>query len=99
MDVYGDTKDKAWVPDANEIVTGFNGLLEANTNQGDLDSFVDKDWNEGVIMGFVNTLDPVKTHQTVKDIQQFFKDHENKKGFNLVDWGYKSGTTWLRSDL
>ncbi len=91
MDVYGDPEDPEFVPNANEVVTGFNGLLEANTNQGDLDSFVDKGWNEGVIMGFVNTMDPVKTHQTVKDIQQFFKDHENDKGFNLVDWGYKSG--------
>ncbi len=26
---------------------------------GDVD---DKDWNEGVIMGFVNTMDPVNTH-------------------------------------
>ncbi|MDC0904044.1 MMPL family transporter [Candidatus Thioglobus sp.] len=95
MDVYGDEEDPTWVPDANEIVTGFNGLLEANTNAGDLDSFVAKGWNEGVIMGFVNTMDPVKTHQTVKDIQQFFKDNENEKGFNLVEWGYKSGDTIL----
>ncbi len=91
MQVYGDKDDPEWVPDANDIVTGFNGLLEANTNQGDLDSFVARDWNEGVIMGFVNTMDPVKTHQTVKDIQQFFKDNENQPGFNLVNWGYKSG--------
>ncbi len=91
MDVYGDADDPKWVPNANEVVTGFNGLLEANTNQGDLDSFVAKDWNEGVIMGFVNTMDPVKTHQTVKDIQQFFKENENQPGFNLVNWGYKSG--------
>jgi len=95
MDVYGDPEDPEWIPDANEIVTGFNGLLEANTNAGDLDSFVAKGWNEGVIMGFVNTMDPVKTHQTVKDIQQFFKEHENEKGFDLVDWGYKSGDTIL----
>jgi len=95
MDVYGDPDDPEWVPNANEVVTGFNGLLEANTNAGDLDSFVAKGWNEGVIMGFVNTMDPVKTHQTVKDIQQFFKDHENEKGFDLVTWGYKSGDTIL----
>ncbi len=91
MDVYGDPQDKTWVPDANEIVTGFNGLLEANTSQGDLESFVAKDWNEGVIMGFVNTMDPVKTHQTVADIQKFFADNKNQLGFNLVNWGYKSG--------
>ncbi|MDC9726825.1 MAG: MMPL family transporter [Candidatus Thioglobus sp.] len=91
MDVYGDPEDPEWVPDANEIVTGFNGLLEANTNAGDLDSFVAKGWNEGVIMGFVNTMDPVKTHQTVKDIQQWFKDNKDEPGFDLVTWGFKSG--------
>jgi len=91
LDVYGDPEDPQWVPDANEIVTGFNGLLEANTSQGDLESFVAKDWNEGVIMGFVNTMDPVKTHQTVKDIQDFFKKHENDPGFKDVTWGFKSG--------
>jgi predicted RND superfamily exporter protein len=42
-------------------------------------------------MGFVNTMDPVKTHQVVKDIQKWFKDHEDKKGYNLVTWGFKSG--------
>lgn len=93
MDVYGDQEDPAWIPNANEVVTSFNGLLEANTNAGDLESFVHKDWNEGVIMGFVNTMDPVKTHQTVKDIQAFFKKHENETGFNLVKWGYQSGDT------
>ncbi len=91
MAVYGDAEDPDFVPNANEIVAGFNGLLEANTNQGDLDSFVAKDWNEGVIMGFVNTMDPVKTHQTVKDIQAFFEQNKDQPGFNLVTWGYKSG--------
>jgi predicted RND superfamily exporter protein len=91
MDRYGDAEDKDWTPNADEVVVGFNGLLEANTSQGDLDSFVAKDWNEGVIMGFVNTMDPVKTHQTVKDIQAFFEENKNKAGFNLVNWGYKSG--------
>jgi len=91
MDVYGDEEDPEWIPNGDEIVTGFNGLLEANTSAGDLDSFVAKDYNEGLIMGFVNTMDPVKTHQTVKDIQKFFKDNENEPGFNLVTWGFKSG--------
>jgi hypothetical protein len=91
MDVYGDADDPEWVPNANEVVTGFNGLLEANTNAGDLDSFVAKSWNEGVIMGFVNTMDPVKTHQTVKDIQKWFEDNKDEPGFDLVTWGFKSG--------
>ncbi len=91
LDVYGDPEDPTFVPNANQIVTAFNGLLEANTSQGDLASFVSSDWNEGMIMGFVNTMDPVKTHQTVKDIQDFFKANKNEVGFNLVNWGYKSG--------
>jgi predicted RND superfamily exporter protein len=91
MDVYGDPEDPNWVPNANNVVSGFNGLLEANTNAGDLDAFVAKDWNEGVIMGFVNTMDPVKTHQTVKDIQQWFEDNKGEPGFDLVTWGFKSG--------
>lgn len=91
MDVYGDVEDPEWIPNANEIVTSFNGLLEANTNAGDLDAFVAKSWNEGVIMGFVNTMDPVKTHQTVKDIQQWFEDNKGEPGFDLVTWGFKSG--------
>lgn len=90
MDVYGDVEDKEWIPNANEIVSSFNGLLAANTNAGDLDSFVAKDWNEGVIMGFVNTMNPVKTHQTVKDIQAFFERNQDEPGFNLVNWGYRS---------
>ncbi|MBT3446344.1 MAG: MMPL family transporter, partial [Candidatus Thioglobus sp.] len=53
--------------------------------------FVAKGWNEGVIMGFVNTMDPVKTHQTVKDIQQWFIDNKDEPGFDLVTWGFKSG--------
>ncbi|QKQ24097.1 hypothetical protein HUE58_02780 [Candidatus Ruthia endofausta] len=42
-------------------------------------------------MGFVNTMDPVKTHQTVKDIQQWFEDNKDELGFDLVTWGFKSG--------
>jgi predicted RND superfamily exporter protein len=91
MKLYGDEEDKNFIPNPNEVVQGFNGLLEANTNQGDLASFVSSDWNEGVIMGFVNTMDPIKTHQTVKDIQAFFEKHKNDVGFSEVTWGFKSG--------
>lgn len=91
MQVYGDHEDADFVPNANEVVTGFNGLLEANTSNGDLASFVSEDWNEGVIMGFVNTMDPQKTNQTVKDLQAFFEKHNNEKGFNMVNWGFKAG--------
>ena len=91
LHIYQDEDNPDFVPNANEMVAGFNGLLEANTSKGDLESFVSRNWNEGVIMGFVNTMDPVKTHQVVKDIQKWFKDHEGKKGYDLVTWGFKSG--------
>jgi predicted RND superfamily exporter protein len=91
MDVYGDSDDPEFMPNADEIVAGFNGLLEANTSNGDLASFVSSNWNEGVIMGFVNTMDPQKTHQTVKDLQDFFAKHKNDIGFNTVNWGFKAG--------
>lgn len=93
MSVYGDPEDPEFVPNPNEIVSGFNGLLDANTAEGELASFVDNTWNEGVIMGFVNTMDPVKTHQTVKDIQEFLANHQNELGFNLLKWGFVSGDT------
>jgi predicted RND superfamily exporter protein len=91
MDVYGDKDDPSFTPDGNAIVSGFNGLLAANTSSGDLESFVAKDWNEGVIMGFVNTMDPVKTHKTVRDLQDFFAKNKYEKGFDLIDIGYQVG--------
>jgi predicted RND superfamily exporter protein len=91
MDVYGDKDDPSFTPDGNAIVSGFNGLLAANTSSGDLESFVAKDWNEGVIMGFVNTMDPVKTHKTVRDLQEFFAKNQQEKGFDLIDIGYQVG--------
>lgn len=92
MDTYGDPEDKDYTPDSDYIISTFNGLLEANTSKGDLDSFVSaSDWNEGIIMGFVNTMDPVKTNQTVKDIQKYLDEHKNEPGFRKIKFGYKSG--------
>ena len=91
LEFYGDPEDKNYIPNANEIVTSFNGLLETSTSDGDLASFVSRDFNEGLIMGFVNTMNPKKTQQVVKDIQDFFEQHQDEPGFNIVQWGYKSG--------
>jgi predicted RND superfamily exporter protein len=90
---YGDPEDPDYIPNANDIVSSYNGLLEANTSPGDLDSFVSSDWNEGVIMGFVNTMDPVKTHQTVIDIQKFIREHKDDPGFEKIKIGFKIGDT------
>ncbi|MES9883048.1 MAG: MMPL family transporter, partial [Sedimenticola sp.] len=77
------------VPD--EIVQMYNGLLESMTSAGDMDSFVSPDWNEGVILGFVNTMHPAETHQVTMDIQQYIEDHKSDPGFSKVNFGLRSG--------
>ncbi len=77
--------------DGDDIVQLFNGLLETMTDDGDMDSFVTRDWNDGVIMGFVNTMDPKETHQVTMDIQQYIEDHKNDPGFSKVNFGLRAG--------
>ena len=78
------------VPD--EIVQMYNGLLEAMTSAGDMDSFVNTEtWNEGVVLGFINTMDPRETHEVTMDIQQYIEEHKNDTGFRKVNFGLRSG--------
>ncbi len=92
-DFYKDPEDPDYVPNGDQIVQMYNGLLEANTSPGDLDSFVSSDWNEGIVMGFVNTVDPVKTHQVVVDIHKYMREHKDDPGMKLIDFGLKNGQT------
>ena len=75
----------------DDIVQLYNGLLETMTEEGDMDSFVMKNWNEGVVMGFINTMDPVETHQVTMDIQEYIEDHKGDDGFSKVNFGLRSG--------
>lgn len=93
MDYYRDPEDPEYVPDGNQLVQLYNGLLEVNTAQGDLDAFVSSDWNEGVIMGFVNTIHPVETHQVVLDIHKYIDEHKNDPGMNKIKFGLVNGET------
>jgi len=93
MDFYRDPEDPEYVPDGNQLVQMYNGLLEVNTSEGDLDAFVSSDWNEGVIMGFVNTINPVETHQVVVDIHKYIEDHKNDPGMNKIKFGLVNGET------
>jgi len=78
--------------DGTEIVQLYNGLLSIMTGEGEMDSFVKtSDWNEGVILGFVNTMDPVETHQVVMDILQYIEEHKNDEGFKHVHFGLRCG--------
>ena len=77
-----------------EIVQMYNGLLEAMTSSGDMDSFVNTEsWNEGVVLGFVNTMDPVETHEVTMDIQQYIEEHKNDPGFSKVNFGLRNADT------
>lgn len=91
-EVYQDPTDPQYVPDPHRVVQMYNGLLQANSNVGDLESFVDThSWNEGIVMGFVNTMDPVQTHQLVLDIQKYLADHADSPGFRKVHVGLRNG--------
>ncbi len=79
--------------DPNEIVQLYNGLLETMTSEGDMDSFVSPDWNSGVILGFINTMDPRETHQVTMDIQQYIEDHKNDPGFSKINFGLRCADT------
>ncbi len=77
-----------------EIVRMYNGLLEAMTSAGDMESFVNTEtWNEGVILGFINTMDPVETHEVTMDIQQYIEDHKNDPGFSKIHFGLRNADT------
>jgi predicted RND superfamily exporter protein len=80
--------------DPDEMVQLFNGLLEVMTGAGDMDSFIDTEtWNEGIVMGFVNTMHPVETHEVTMDIQQYIEDHKNDPGFSQVHFGLRNADT------
>jgi hypothetical protein len=78
--------------DANQMVQTYNGLLEIMTASGEMDSFVNtKSWNEGILLGFVNTMDPRATHQVVVDVQDYIEKHKNDAGFKKVHFGLRCG--------
>jgi len=89
---YKDPEDPEYIPDADAMVQTYNGLLQANTGAGDLDSFVNiETWDEGIVMGFVNTMDPIATHKVTEDIQRYLVEHENEPGFNKLKIGFRNG--------
>ena len=80
--------------DPTAIVQMYNGLLQAMTSAGDMESFVNTEtWNEGVVLGFINTMDPRETHQVTMDIQQYIEDHKNDPGFAKVHFGLRNADT------
>ena len=89
---YASKDDPKYLPDPDHTVQLYNGIISTSTPQGELDSFVNSNtWDEGTIIGFVNTMDPVKAHATIVDIQNYIKQHENQPGFRLVRIGIEGG--------
>ena len=79
--------------DPDDMVQLYNGLLETMTSSGDMDSFVARDWNQGLVMGFINTMDPRETHQVTMEIEQYIEEHKNDAGFKQVNFGFRNSDT------
>lgn len=70
-----------FIPDPDAMVQLYNALLLAAGEAGELDSFINtRNWDEGIIVGFVNTMHPVKAHQTIRDIQDYITAHAHDPG-------------------
>ena len=74
----------------NDIVSLYNGLLDSASSPGDLSSMTTQDYNNGVVMGFINTMHPKETHAALKFIQDYIEKHKNDPGFNMVEFGFRN---------
>lgn len=80
------------LPDPNRTVQLYNGMLVANAGAGELDSFVNtRTWDEGIIVAFANTLNPTKTHRTVREIQDYLSEHQDDPGMRKLRIGIAAG--------
>jgi predicted RND superfamily exporter protein len=75
-------------PDA--IVSSYNGLLDMASSPGDLSSMIEQNYHNGVLMGFVNTMDPVKTHEVLVYIQDYIEEHKDDDGLNQLNFGFRN---------
>jgi predicted RND superfamily exporter protein len=79
-------------PDPDQTVQLYNGMLISNARAGELDAFVNtRSWDEGIIVAFVNTMDPKLTHRTVRDIQDYLRQHADDPGMKLLRVGVEPG--------
>ena len=72
------------------IVSLYNGLLDTASSPGDLASMTTQDYNNGVIMGFINTMHPKETHDAMLFIQDYIEKHKNDVGLNQVEFGFRN---------
>ncbi len=89
---YEDADDPEYIPDPDATVQLYNGMLTTNSGSGELDSFVNtRNWDEGMVMGFVNTMDPIESHRTIVDIQNYLQLHQNDPGMSKLKVGILGG--------
>ncbi len=78
---------------ADSIVSLYNGLLDSASSPGDLASMTTQDYNNGVVMGFINTMHPKETHEAMKFIQDYIETHKNEPGFDMIEFGFRNADT------
>jgi len=84
------SKDAEDDREPDEIISTYNGLLDMASAPGDLASMVGQGYNNGVILGFINTMHPVQTHEAVLAIQKYIEEHKNDPGLNKLNFGYRN---------
>jgi predicted RND superfamily exporter protein len=83
-------KDASDDRNPNDILSTYNGLLDMASAPGDLASMTGQDYNTGVILGFINTMDPKETHTAMLFLQNYIEAHKNDAGFKKVNFGYRN---------
>ncbi len=89
---YAGSDDPDYLPDPDAMVQLYNGMLLSAAGAGELASFINtQNWDEGIIIGFVNTMDPVKSHRTIRDIQDYLAEHRDDPGMRKLRIGIDGG--------
>ncbi|MCB1736128.1 MAG: MMPL family transporter [Gammaproteobacteria bacterium] len=87
------------LPDPDASVRLYNGILSTSAGAGELDAFVNTaSWDEAVIVAFVNTMDPVESHRTIRDIQDWLLAHADDPGMDKLRFGVEAGERITASD-
>lgn len=94
---YGGNIDD--LPDPDASVRLYNGILSTSAGAGELDAFVNTiSWDEAIIIAFVNTMDPVKSHRTIREIQDWLLAHADEPGMDKLRFGVESGEQLTTSE-
>jgi hypothetical protein len=89
---YEDPSDPGYAPNPDAMVQLYNGMLLTAAGPGEVDSFVQtQTWDEGMIVAFVTTMDPVSTHRTIVDIQDYLAKHADDPGMRDLRFGVEAG--------